>query len=82
VELETITASVQSGIYERPDLLKSIAAGLSAVFVDLMPLIFALILIRPPQNTSGAEAEEVPPLFLKPKSVDRKRPATLRRVQG
>lgn len=83
VELDSITASVNSGIYARPEPLKSIAAGLSAIFVDLMPLIFALVLIRPPRRKEDGElAEEIRPLFMKPKPVDQKRPPKLRKVQG
>ncbi|MFM9942760.1 MAG: hypothetical protein ACKVP7_25060 [Hyphomicrobiaceae bacterium] len=58
VQLNNIMASLKSGFIERPDIGKTAFAAAAAVLVDLLPLIFALVLVRPTRKPRGAASDE------------------------
>lgn len=70
MKLFDLAESIRSGFYERPNIWKTWLAAAAAVMIDVLPLIFALVLIKPPRkkkNTASAgDGEEENVVFRDP----------------
>lgn len=53
--MNNLASSLHSGFVLRPDLLRTAIASLAALFVDLMPLAFALLMVRPANAATDEE---------------------------
>lgn len=82
-KLNNITESLKSGFVDMPSPGKTAFAATAALLIDLFPLIFALVLIRPPKrNKADAEADVDATVATGPGKVPERRPPILRKVKG
>lgn len=59
MKLYDLAESIRSGFHERPNIWKTGLAAAAAVLIDVLPLIFALVLIRPrKRKTAGSGPED------------------------
>jgi len=57
-QLDRITDSWRHGVIERPNIAYTVGAAVFAILIDFMPLIFALLMVRPPTSeVARAESE-------------------------